>query len=174
MRKTPLRRLEALEKEERSRQRRQRSSLETISFLCRKIVLGYYVGGLQPDEDPGEAEARALNYESRDDYLQALFDGEKLEISNRFKEAYRRLFAQVGLNFDRSPPSALSKSFVRMVNQLPEQWVKWLRSELRACHTSIGNGAGSNLRLCFSGGSLFLCGRPAAVRLVLRDDKAFA
>jgi hypothetical protein len=152
MRKRTLRRLEALEKEERSRERGQRSSLETIAFLCRKIVLAYYVGGLQPDEDPGEAEARALNYESRDDYLQALFDEDKLEISNRFKGAYRRLFTQVGLNFDRSPPSALSKSFLRMVNQLPVQWVNWLKSELRACRSSVEIGAGSN----FSDDPLFL------------------
>jgi len=71
-------------------------------------VLAYYVGDLKPDdEDPGEAEARALNYESRNDYLEALFKGEKQEINERFKNAARRLFAQVGLNFDRSSPSAL-------------------------------------------------------------------
>ena len=76
MRKRILSRVDVLEKEERSRKLDQQSSVATISFFCRKIVLAYYVGGLKPDdEDPGEAEARALNYESRHDYLDALFNG---------------------------------------------------------------------------------------------------
>jgi Family of unknown function (DUF5681) len=106
------------------------------SFFCRKIVLAYYVGGLRRDDgDPGEAEARALNYESRNDYLEALFKGEKSEINRRFKDAARHLFAQVGLDFDRSPPSALCESFVRLVKQLPEPWLRWLQSNLQeGCH----------------------------------------
>jgi hypothetical protein len=100
-------------------------------------VLAYYVGGLNPDEeDPGEAEARALNYESRHDYLEALFKGQTPEISERFKNAARRLFAQVDLDFDRSPPSALFEAFVKMVNQLPEQWLAWLKSNLQECPTA--------------------------------------
>ena len=103
MRRRTLRRLDVLEKEERSRKPQRQASLATMFFFCRKIVLAYYVGGLRSDEDPGEAEARALNYESRNDYLDALFTGEEQEINKRFKNAARRLFAAVGLNFDRSP-----------------------------------------------------------------------
>src|SRR6266436_9110758 len=98
MRKRTLSRVDVLENEERSRKLDQQSSAATISFFCRKIVLAYYVGGLKPDdEDPGEAEARALNYETRQDYLEALFNGET-DINKRFKNATRRLFAQAGLD----------------------------------------------------------------------------
>jgi hypothetical protein len=61
-------------------------------FFCRKILLAHYVGDLSPDEeDPGAAEARALNYESRDQYLEALFKGQKSEINKRFKTRIRRM-----------------------------------------------------------------------------------
>jgi hypothetical protein len=150
MRKRNLRRLEVLEKEERSRKLKQQSSWATISFFCWKIVLAYYVGGLKPDnEDPGEAEARALSYESRYDYLQALSNGEIPEINKRFKDASRRLFAQVGLDFDRSPRRALCESFVRMLNELPDQWLNWLKSNLQEEYRSAEIGAGPNLPLEF-------------------------
>jgi hypothetical protein len=132
MRRRILRRLDVLEKEERSRKLRRQALLATISFFYWKILLAYYVGGLKPDdEDPSEAEAISLNYESRDAYLEALFKGEKTEINKRFKNAARHLFAKVGVDFDRSPPSVLFESFLRMVNQLPEPWLSWLRSNLR-------------------------------------------
>jgi predicted phage terminase large subunit-like protein len=122
----------------------------TISVFCRKIVLAYYVGGLKPDdEDPGEAEARALNYESRNDYLEALFTGEEQEINKRFKNAARRVFAQAGLDFDRSAPSALFDSFIRLVKELPEPWLRWLQSNLQeGCH-SAPIGTSSNIPLEF-------------------------
>ena len=173
MRKRILSRVDVLEKEERSRKLDQQSSVATISFFCRKIVLAYYVGGLKPDdEDPGEAEARALNYESRDDYLDALFNGEKQDINKRFKNAARRLFAQVGLNFDRSSPSALFKSFVRLLDELPQQWMNWLKSNLQEECRSAPIGTGSNTPLEFflsaAGDHLLRSAR------VSRDDKAFA
>jgi hypothetical protein len=150
MRKRTLRQLEVLEKEERSRKLQQQSSLATTHFICWKIVLAYYVGGLKPDdEDPGEALARALNYESRDDYLEALFKGKIPEINKRFKNAARRLFAQVGLDFDCSPPSALFGSFVRMLNQLPDQWLKWLRFNLQEEGRSAPIGARSYIPVEF-------------------------
>jgi hypothetical protein len=150
MRTRIRRQLEVLEKEERSRKLRQQSSLATISFLCWTIVLAYFVGGLKPDEeDPGEAQARALNYESRDEYLEALFKGEIPAIKKRYKNAVRLFFAQVGLDFDRSPPNALFESFVRMVNQLPEQWSSWLRSNLEEECRSAPIGARSNTPLEF-------------------------
>jgi hypothetical protein len=161
MRTRIRRQLEVLEKEERSRKLRQQSSLATISFLCWRIVLAYYLGGLKPDEeDPGEAQARALNYESRDEYLEALFKGEIPEINKRYKNAARRLFAQVGLDFNRSPPNALFESFVRMVNQLPEQWSSWLKSNLEEECRSAPIDARPNIQF------EFLClqkeSRPAA------------
>jgi hypothetical protein len=92
MRKRTLRRVDVLENEERSRKLDQQSSLATSSFLCWKVVLAYYVGGLKlDDEDPGEAEARALNYESRNDYLEALLTGKKQEINKRFRAGFAKL-----------------------------------------------------------------------------------
>src|SRR5256885_1919997 len=150
MRKKTLSRVDVLENEERSRKLDQQSSAATISFFVRKILLAYYVGGLKPnDDDPGEAEARALNYESRNDYLEALFNREKQEIDRRFKDAARRLFRQVGLSFDRSPPSALIDAFVRLVNQLPQPWLKWLQSNLQEAYPSIPIGNPTD-RLSFS------------------------
>jgi hypothetical protein len=172
MRKRNLRRVDVLEKEEHSRKLDQRSSVATISFFCRKIVLAYHVGGLRLDEDPSEAEARALNYESRNDYLEALFKGEKQEINERFKDAARRLFAQVGLDFDRSSPSALFKSFVRLLDELPQQWTNWLKSNLQEECRSAPIGTRSNTPLEFflsaAGDHLLRSAR------VSRDDKAFA
>src|SRR5262245_40050059 len=165
MRKRTLQRVDVLEKEERSRKLECQSSLAAISFFWRKIVLGYYVGGLRSDEDPGEAEARALNYESRNDYLEALFKGEQQEINKRLKNAARRLFTQAGLAFDRSPPSTLCDTFVRLVIQLPEPWLRWLQSNLQeTCH-STPIGTGSNIPL-----EIF-CLHPQGVST---RDKAFA
>ena len=129
MRKTALRTLELLETEERSRQETHQSSLAATAFLCWKVVFAHYLGDLKPDdEDPGEAGARALGYNSQYEYLEALFKGEIAEIKKRFKDACRRLFGQLGLDFDRSPPSALFEAFVRLVDQLPEPWLKWIES----------------------------------------------
>src|SRR5215471_2936959 len=103
------RRVDVLEKGERARQLEEHSSLATTFFLCRKVVLAHYLGGLEPDEeDPGEAEARALSYDSRNDYLEALLKEEKSEINNQFKNAARRLSAHAGLDFARRPPRAFS------------------------------------------------------------------
>jgi hypothetical protein len=150
MRKRTLHRVDVLEKAERSRQLDQHSSLATSFFFCRKVVLAHYLGGLEADdEDPGEAEARALSYESRDDYLEALFKGEKSEINKRFRNAARRLFAQAGLDFDRSPRSALFESFVGMVNELPPQWMNWLSSNLQEECRKAPTGTGSNVPVKF-------------------------
>src|SRR6266403_3261074 len=142
MRKRIRSRVDVLENEERSRKLDQQSSAATISFFYRKIVLAYYLGDLKPnDEDPGEAEARALNYGSRNDYLESLFNRERQEIDRRFKYAAPRLFGQVGLDFDRSPPGDLIDSFVQLVKQLPQPRLKWLQSNLQeACRSApIGN-----------------------------------
>src|SRR5262245_29689954 len=170
MRKRILSRVHVLEKEERSRKLDRQSSVATISFFCRKIVLAYYVGGLKPDdEDPGEAEARALNYESRDNYLEALFIGEKQDINKRFKNAARRLFAQSGLDFDRGPPSALFDAFVRLVNELPEPWWRWLQSNSQECHSAPFDTS-SSMPLEFSSLQAQRSGR---VTKLSRDSRVF-
>jgi hypothetical protein len=142
MRNRTRRRLEVLERRGRTRKFHRQSISKTISFLHWKIVLAYHVGGLRPDEeDPGEAHARALGYESRLDYLEALSNANESEIDNRFKNAARRLFAQVDLDLDRCPSRALSDSFIRIVNQLPEQWLRWLEFNLlEACRVAPISG----------------------------------
>jgi hypothetical protein len=88
MRKTALQKLEILETEERVYAQKHHSSRETTAFLCWKAVLAQYVGNLKPDdEEPGEAAAKALGYESHYAYLDALFNAEIPEINNRFKDA---------------------------------------------------------------------------------------
>ena len=120
MRKTVLRTLELLETEERAGQETHQSSLAATAFLCWKVVFAHYLGDLKPDdEDPGEAAARALGYDSQYEYIEALFEGEIAEIKKRFKDACRRLFGQLDLDFDHSPPSALFEAFVRLGDKLP-------------------------------------------------------
>jgi len=88
MRKTALRTLELLETEERAGQETHQSSLAATAFLCWKVVFAHYLGDLKPDdEDPGEVEARALGYESRYAYLNALFNAEIADINRRSKDA---------------------------------------------------------------------------------------
>src|SRR5215831_16954013 len=148
MRKTAIRQLELLEREERSRKLERDESLAALGFSCLKLVFAHYLGGLTlDDEDPGEAEARALNYQSRDGYLKALLSGEQSDIKNRFKNAARRLFAAVGLNFDRSPPPALFKAFIGMLNELPDHWLNWLKFTLQQECPAARLAAGSNMSL---------------------------
>src|SRR5882762_7956763 len=112
MRKTLLHRLEALEKEHRSREQKELSSLRGALVYIWKIVLAYYLGGLKSDETSfREAYARALNFSSGDDYLEVLCKKD-ISLHNRFDDAYRRLFANVGLYFDGTPPSILFDALV--------------------------------------------------------------
>ena len=130
MKKTILRRLEALEIEESFRIQEERSSLSCASVYLRDIVFAYHLGGLASDEsDTIEAYARALNYPSWNDCLDTLW-GNPSECLERWNDAWRRLFAQRGLDFDKAPPTILFDAFVTMVDQLPEQWLKWLKHEL--------------------------------------------
>jgi hypothetical protein len=153
MRKETLRTLEILETEERSHQRNHQSSLETTAFLAWKAVFAHYLGDLRPeDEDPGEAEAKALGYESHYEYLEALFNSEIAEINKRFKDACRRLFAQRGLDFDHTPRSVLSEVFCRLVKALADQCWQWLESNLQVSRnsrvfTQIGKAALDRVRV---------------------------
>jgi hypothetical protein len=119
--------------------------------------------GIRSDEtDPSEAEERALKYASREDYfgtaLKVVNDRDieaMAEIRERYTDAYRRLFAKVGLDFDSTPRNVLFDALVTMVNQLPEQWLNWLRSNLqqRCRHAEIA--AGSNLPRQLSADNVF-------------------
>jgi hypothetical protein len=152
MRKTTLRKLEILETEERSYQRNHQSSLQTPAFLAWRAVFAHYLGDLKPyDEEPGEAEAKALGYASYYEYLEALFNGEIAEINKRFKDACRRLFAQQGLDFDHTPRKVLSQAFARLVKALPDHCWQWLESNLHVSRnsrvfTQIGKAALDRVR----------------------------
>jgi predicted phage terminase large subunit-like protein len=142
MRKTTLQKLEILEKDERFKIQKHRSSWRTVFFFCWKFVLAVHQGGLKTEDDnPHEAEARSLNYQSYYHYLLALFDGKIAEINAAYNEAARRLFAQVNLDFDRSPRNALVLAFIRMVEELPEKWRNELGSLLAEECRSCGMGA---------------------------------
>jgi regulator of sigma D len=153
MRKTVLRRLEALEKEHRYREEQELSSLWTARMYIWRIVLAYYLGGLKSNEESAsDANARALKYQSGYDYFEVILkvmhenDIKALsEISERYRDAYRRLFAKVGLDFDKTQPSVLFDAFVTMVNELPDKWLNRLRSDLQEWCSGVEIAAGSNL-----------------------------
>jgi hypothetical protein len=139
MRKTVLRRLEALEKEHRYCEEQELSSLWTARMYIWRIVLAYYLGGLKSNEkDDSDANARALKYRPGYDFFEVILkvmhenDIKALsEIAERYRDAYRRLFAKAGLDFDNAPRSALFDAFVTMVNSLPDKWLHSLKSDLQ-------------------------------------------
>jgi hypothetical protein len=174
MRKTTLRRLEALEKEERCRQQQERSrkQKDELAFLGARwslweIVLAHYLGGLTSSHEllpngmlsdeplwPDEGLERVLKYPV-DGLFEALRNKDP-ELIERFGDAYRRLFAKVGLDFDTSPASVLFDAFVTMVNQLPDHWLNWLRSQLREHYSDAEIAAGSNLPRRLSGDNFLI------------------
>ena len=89
-----------------------------------------------------------------------------LDLSKRHIDAYRRLFAKVGLDFDSAAPSVLFDAFVTMVNQLPEQSLNWLKSTLQKRCPSAEIGAGSNIPRELSGDNFLLwvrwCGQDSS------------
>jgi hypothetical protein len=155
MRKTILRRLEALEQEHRAREQEELESLVDASVYLWRIVLAYYLGDLQSDGHLSEANARALGYSSDRDYSDAL-QNDVSELRKRYNRAYRKLFAKVGLDFDATPPNVLFDAFVMMVNRLPDQWLDWLRGDLRQwCHHAE-IPPGSNIPRGLSGDNLWI------------------
>ena len=68
-----------------------------------------------------------------------------LELRDRHIDAYRRLFAKIGLDFDATERDVLFDAFVTMVYQLPDDWLNWLRSNLRQWCPHAHIAAGSNL-----------------------------
>ena len=180
MRKTLLRRLEALEKEDRAREQKELSSLQEARACIWIIVLAYYLGGLKSDEEEGSpwkidkedeaaihvlrverlfaAHARALKC----DYLRAR-EKDVSEVLERFHDAHSRLFATVGLDFDSAPPSVLFDALVTMVDQLPDQWLNWLRSHLQDCCSNAEIAPGSNLPRWLSADNFFTFSKPSGV-----------
>jgi hypothetical protein len=132
MRKTILRRLDALEAANRAREEKVLSSLRRARVYVWMIVLGHYLGNLRLDEEsPHEAHARALKYKSKHDFTDAIMKKDVSAFRERYHDAYRRLFAKAGLDFYATPRVVLFEAFVTMVNQLPDHWLKWLRCNLR-------------------------------------------
>jgi hypothetical protein len=139
MRKTILRGLDALEKEHRYCEEQELSSLWTARMYIWRIVLAYYLGGLKSnEEDDSDANAKALKYRSGYDYFEVILkvmqenDIKALsEIVERYRDAYRQLFAKAGLDFDNAPRSSLFDAFVTMVNSLPDKWLNSLKSDLQ-------------------------------------------
>jgi hypothetical protein len=137
-----------------------------------EIVFAYYLGDLKSDENrdrdgdeniadeyedvgsPAKEYAKALKYPSYDDYCEALFEKDP-EIPNRVYDAYCRLFAKVGLDFASAPSNVLFDAFVTMVDQLPDQWLNWLRSNLQQWCRDAEIAVGSNLPRRLSPDNLF-------------------
>jgi hypothetical protein len=156
MRKTTLRRLEALEKEQRLHKKRELSSRLGPLTCIWLIVFAYYLGDLESDEEERlpewlEAErlsvaiARALEYPSEGDYYEAVIWKGGSGLDRRHNDAYRRLFAKVGLDFDGASSYVLFETFVSMVEQLPNQWLNCLRSDLRKYYSDAEIAPGSGL-----------------------------
>jgi hypothetical protein len=148
MKKTTRRRLDILEREDLARKQRELDSLQRALVSIWRVIRAHYLGGLQLDEaGPGEANARALKYPSADDYFQALnlVRKDASEIPNRINDAYRRIFAIAGLDFDLAPPADLFDAFVKFVNQLSDKWLGYLRSDLQTYCSDAKIAAGSNL-----------------------------
>jgi hypothetical protein len=165
MRRTILRRLESLEKEERVREQKELDALAIGVVSIWKIVIAYHLEGLESDEKRhfgsferennwvGRAFQKALNYQSDDVFIQDLFGkdglllGKGIEFRSKHYDAYRRLFAKVGLDFDRTSSRVLFEAFVTMVNQLPERWLNWLRRNLEQDGVEIAPGSNLPRRL---------------------------
>ena len=145
MRRMNLRRLEALENQQRCREQKEQDALREASFYIWQIVLAYYLGELGSDKKLlALAFARALKCESTDEYSDVLFRGGS-GLSERYSDAYDRLFANVGLDLKYVSSRELFDAFVTMVNQLPDQWLNWLRSNLQQCCSDAEIAPGSNL-----------------------------
>jgi hypothetical protein len=172
MRQTNLRRLEALEREHRSRERKHdRKELpvteEAKAYVC-IIILAYYVGGLKLDGPPDrlecnispdkpysgdscdalEAFARALQYPSAYDWFVHV-DARNELADKRFNDASRRLFANVGLDVHKAAPNELREALATMINNLPQRWLDWLKCNLQKNCGDDVIADGSNLPRLF-------------------------
>ena len=148
MRKRILRRLEALEEDHRSREQKELSSLEEARTYIWIILLAYHSGDLGSDETGTvrrKRESAEVSISGRLNIEVFLRQKRHSRFHRRHDDACRRFFAKVGLDFDRTPPSVLFDAFITMVNQLPDQWLNWLRSHSREYCSDPEIAAGSNL-----------------------------
>jgi hypothetical protein len=149
MRQGILRRLEALEEEDRLREQKARRSFGEARACAWAVVLGYHLGGLKSGECPFKAQSRALNYKSKPEAPWKVINYSTPEAVSKFfdqfNDAFRRLFAKFGLDFDNTPRNVLFDAFVKMVNELPDEWLNWLQSELRQWCPDVEIAVGSNL-----------------------------
>jgi hypothetical protein len=156
MKKTVLRRLDALEQEERSRQRREESLFDAGRIRVWTIILGYYVGGLEPENDyPHWALERALKESPNKVFPAVITEEYYLDIQRRYHDAYRQLFTACELDFDQAGRNELFEAFVPLVDRLPEKWLSWLRSDLEryseiAAGTNLPRGLSSENFLIFA------------------------
>jgi hypothetical protein len=180
MRKTDLRRLEALEQEHRSCKREEIPVLAKAGFFIKVIVFAYYLGDLKLDVMPGrweeqfpgrfknaggpypgeldnawDAFARALQYASCHELFEVGRRNDLSDFSKRNHDAYRRLFANVGLDFDKTAPNLLFEALVTMVDSLPDRWLNWLRCNLQEQCGDAEIAVGSNLPRQLSGDNFF-------------------
>jgi hypothetical protein len=137
MKKSTQRRLEALEQEERYRQKhlewqkryrqeKEDAALENAQnafFFIGTIVLAYYVGGLKPEECPTSGYARALNCQSMEDAQSK----DELDFDKRVREAELQLYAQVGIDVYHTSEHELFDEVFKLANQLPEQWLELIK-----------------------------------------------
>jgi hypothetical protein len=172
MKQTNLRRLEALEKKHRSRERNHDGKELPVTekaknYVC-IIILAYYVGGLKLDVPPDrlecnispdkpysgdwdscdalEAFARALQYPSAHDWF---VHADTRNDDKRINDASRRLFANVGLDVHKAAPNELREALATMINDLPERWLDWLKCNLQKNCGDDVIADGSNLSRLF-------------------------
>src|ERR1700683_2325152 len=75
-------------------QRRRESTQNLV-----RLAIGHYLGGLQPNEEPGEAIARGLGYKDFCE-LGTAYSGNNNDFFEKWRQAVRRLFAQFGVDLD--------------------------------------------------------------------------
>ena len=122
-----------------------------------QIAFAYYLGDLEWNEqaeveevhwdDLSDAFQRALKYPLNLTWREITNDVQSLV--SHYQDAYNRLFAKVGLDFANTPRTALFDAFVRMVDDLPDQWLNW--SRLQNWWSDVEIAAGSNVPRQLSG-----------------------
>ncbi len=130
------RRLEALEQQHAKRVAEARARDAESRSLAKWIVLVYYLGDLKLHKPSlntfSDGLAKALNYRSREDMPSApseLSDSGRSELATRFDDAYRRLFAKFGLDYDVSSESEQIEALCEMKKAVPHEWVRFIESK---------------------------------------------
>jgi hypothetical protein len=95
----------------------------TRANFITELVLAYHIGEIKIDESPCEGFARALNYKNVGEQVADMVYS-RPEVVKRYRDALRRLFAQVGLDLERSPATAKNEAYAKLVAQVPRHWVE--------------------------------------------------